>query len=597
MANLLQFQDVSKSYGMKNLFDKAAFSVDDGEHVGVIGANGAGKSTLFKILIGQEQPDSGIYSKSRNLRLGYLAQEDDWGIDKNLETLLESRTAKPLWKLKEFALGFGLDEEKFVKPLKELSGGYRMRAQLLCMMAEEPNLMLLDEPTNYLDLESLLFLESYLCDHNGAFMVISHDRRFLNRISDHVLEVEAPDLIKFPGNLDDYFEQKELLRSQLEKEALKQDAKKKHIMNFVDRFRAKATKARQAQSRLKLLEKMPDVEIKALPIKARIQIPAVRSTGRLIMRLKEVDLGYPSKVVLRGLNLEIERGDRIGVVGPNGAGKSTLLKALSQKLEPLKGMAEWGAGVEVAYFSQHLGDALDMSSTVESEIAKRAHRDVLPQEVRALSGSLLFKDEADLQKRVSVLSGGEKSRVALAQILLQKTPFLVLDEPTNHLDFDTVESLSQALASFGGTLVVVSHDRDFISRVCSKILEIQDGKVNLYPGSYEEYLWSVTRGSYGSLGVGQVEESSVVVGSVLDPLPNAAQIAEQRERRRQLRLAQEAAKEAEKRYLKCERDVARFSQSTDPESVKELSEAYLQLEKAEAEWLECLERVDLLGAS
>jgi ATP-binding cassette, subfamily F, member 3 len=467
----------------------------------------------------------------------------------------------------------------------------------MCMIAEEPNLMLPDEPTNYLDLESLIFLESFLCDFQAAFMVISHDRRFLNQISDHILEVEAPDLIKFPGNLDDYFEQKELLRAQLEKEALKQEAKKKHIMNFVDRFRAQATKARQAQSRLKQLDKMPDVHIKALPVKARIQIPAVRSTGRLIVRLKDVDLGYGAKVVLQGLNLEIERGDRIGVVGPNGAGKSTLLKALSQKLEPLRGSLEWGPGVDAAYFSQHLGDALDMSATVDDEIAKGAHRDVLPQEVRSLAGSLLFKDELDLQKKISVLSGGEKSRVALAQILLKKTPFLVLDEPTNHLDFDTVESLSQALGSFSGTQVVVSHDRDFISRVCSKILEIKDGQVNLYPGSYEEYLWSVTRGSYGSLGT--AADLVITDGSALTQGSGAAEAVDEsalarKERRKQFRDAEARAKEAEKRYLKFEREVARLSGERAGTAVQELAEAYANLQKAETEWMACIEEVDRL---
>jgi ATP-binding cassette subfamily F protein 3 len=365
-------------------------------------------------------------------------------------------------------------------------------------------------------------------------------------------------------------------------------------MYFVDRFRAKATKARQAQSRLKLLAKMPTVEIKALPVRARIQIPPVRLTGRSIVRLSGVDLGYPDKRVLRGLDLEIERGDRIGVVGPNGAGKSTLLKALSQKLEPQAGALEWGVGVGAAYFSQHLGDALNMTSTVESEIARGAHRDVLPQEVRALSGSLLFKDELDLQKTISVLSGGEKSRVALAQVLLKKTPFLVLDEPTNHLDFDTVESLSQALEQFDGTLVVVSHDRDFISRVASKILEIKDGRVNLYPGNYEEYLWSVTRGSYGSLGTAQ-EMTTNVARPPAVTAPNAepeASVAERKEKRKQLREAQERAKEAEKRYLKWEREVKRLGEGGD---VNELAAAYRELEAAEEAWMKELEVVEGLG--
>ncbi|MEO5668942.1 MAG: ABC-F family ATP-binding cassette domain-containing protein [Bdellovibrionota bacterium] len=610
MANLLQFQNASKAYGLKKLFDSADFSVDEGEHIGVIGANGAGKSTLFRILVGQETLDNGIYAKSRDLRMGYLAQEDDWKLDTSLEHELEERASKPLWKMKEIGLGLGLKEEQFSQPLKELSGGFRMRAQLLTMLAAEPNLMLLDEPTNYLDLESLLFLEHFLVDYPGAFLLISHDRRFLKRVADHILEVEAPDLTKFPGDIDDYFEEKRVLREQLEREVTKQENKRKDIMDFVNRFRAKASKARQAQSRMKFLEKMPTIEIKALPVGAQIKIPAPMTTSKLIVRMTEASLGYPGKTILRDVRFEIERGDHIGVVGPNGAGKSTLLKALSGLMTPQVGAIEWGQNMRIGYFAQHLTESLDLKATVESEMQRKAHPDVLPQEVRNLAGSLLFRDEEDLRKRVGVLSGGEKSRVALGQILLQKNPVLVLDEPTNHLDFDTVESLSQALAAYPGTLIVVSHDRDFISRVSNKILQIDHGQVLAFPGTYDEYAWSVERGSYG----GAVTPAKPVVSDApsaanLPRVPSAAggDLKERRkELNRDLRSAQELTKVLERDTRSLEARVAKITADLNqagqsPAKLAELGRdlhgTQTKLEATEEQWILCLEKIEHLEKS
>jgi len=491
---LLQLQNGAKGFGARKLFESASFAINEGEHVGVIGPNGAGKTTLFKILAQQETLDEGQVTRSQQLRLGYLEQEAEWNLDEIVETYLASQCLKPLWDLKQLGLRLGLTETHFRSRLSELSGGYRMRVKLLYLIGQEPNLLLLDEPTNFLDLETLLVFENFLQDFSGAFLMISHDREFLRRTTDHIVEVEGGDITKFPGNLDDYFEQKAQLREILEKQLLNQEAKKKSVMDFVTRFGAKATKARQAQSRLRALEKMEKIEIKDLPLRAAIQIPEPVKTGKEILSLIHGECGYPGKSILKNVELRLERGKHLGIVGLNGAGKSTLLKSLGAQIPLLAGDLKFGLNVSLAYFSQHSAEQLDPASTVLEALTLGAHPSVVQQEVLNIAGSLLFAGEA-VQKKVKVLSGGEKSRVALGQILLKKAPLLLLDEPTNHLDFDTVEALTEALARYEGSIITVSHDRAFIGRVANQILEVRHGQLLLYPGTYDEYVWSLQKGS------------------------------------------------------------------------------------------------------
>lgn len=490
---LLQLQSGFKSYGPKVLFEEAGFAINEGEHVGVIGPNGAGKTTLFKILVGQEHLDSGEVTKSQQLRLGYLEQESDWAVDEKVEDYLGNSCIKPLWELKQLGIRLGLTENHFQAQLKSLSGGYRMRVKLLYLIGQEPNLLLLDEPTNFLDLETLLVLENFLQEFKGAFLLISHDREFLRRVTDHILEVEAGDMVKFAGNLDDYFEQKAQLAEILQKQALSQQAKKKSIMDFVTRFGAKATKAKQAQSRLKQLGKMETIELKAAPTHSTINIPPASPTGKMILEIENVSCGYPERTILKNVNLRLERGNHLGIVGLNGAGKSTLLKSLAMQIPLLEGEIKWGHQVRYSYFAQHTPEALDPNHSVLEAMAHAAPKEITQQDILNIAGSLLFSGDA-VHKKVRVLSGGEKSRVALGQILLQKSPLLLLDEPTNHLDFDTVEAMTHSLERYEGTIVTVSHDRGFIGRVANKILEVNNGLLTLYPGTYDEYVWSLQKG-------------------------------------------------------------------------------------------------------
>lgn len=492
--NLLQLNQGFKQYGTKVLFDNARFAVNEGEHVGVIGPNGAGKTTLFKILVGQETLDSGELIRSQKLKVGYLEQESREPLDKSAEEFLTETSLTPVWELKQLGLELGLNERHFAVPFHELSGGYRMRMKLLSLIGQQPNLMLLDEPTNFLDLESIMALEKFLQDYAGAFLLISHDREFLKRTTDHTLEVEMGDITKFPGHIDDYFEQKAQMRTILEAQAANQEAKRKSIQDFVDRFGAKATKARQAQSRMKQLEKMEKIDIKDLPVRARINIPPPSHTGKEALVMTEVDLGYDTKKVISDLSLRIETGTHLGVVGFNGAGKSTLLKSLAGRIPLLKGERKLGYQVTLSYYAQHVAEDLNLNDTVFEALQSVAHKDIKQQEILGIAGSLLFSGES-VNKKIRVLSGGEKSRVALGQILLRRSPMLLMDEPTNHLDFDTVNALTEALRSYPGTVIVVSHDRSFIGRIATKILEIRDGHAEIYPGTYDDYLWSLEKGS------------------------------------------------------------------------------------------------------
>jgi ATP-binding cassette, subfamily F, member 3 len=598
--NLLQLQGGSKSYGSRLLFDRAAFSINEGEHVGVIGPNGAGKTTLFKILGGQEELDSGEIVRARKLQLGYLSQHDHWLPGETGNAFLERVTRIPLWDLKARGRVLQLNEEILGRPVLSLSGGYRMRIKLLGLMGQEPNLMLLDEPTNYLDLETTLLLERFLQDYDGAFLLISHDREFLRRTTDHILEVEAGEMTKYNGNIDDYFEQKEMLRGQLETRAAGLAEKRREILDFVARFGAKATKARQAQSRLKQLAKMETIEVKPLPVTATIRIPAPSKTGKLVLAVDHASFGYGEKTVLRRVNLQVQRGDHLAVVGLNGAGKSTLLKGISGALPPLEGKFELGLGVKMAFFAQHVVEALDPADTVLRSLEKAAHPEIKHQEILDLAGSLLFSGD-DVKKSVQVLSGGEKSRVALGRVLLQKAPCLVLDEPTNHLDFQTVEALTNALRAYEGTVIVVSHDRGFIRRVGTKILEVAQGNVRVYPGTYEEYVWSLQQDLARAEGAGNVRaegagEARAAADSAASGEQAPAKAPNWKERKKQL---DRELRSCEKKIAECERELAALqveneelntriaaTANPDPGMIRSMSENGARIAELEELWLQ-----------
>lgn len=589
--NLLQVQKISKSFGARYLFKDASFSINADEHVGVIGPNGAGKSTLFRVLTQEEQVDDGEVVTSNKLSLGYLSQHDHWIKGETGNEYLERTSKIPLWELKPKGKILEVSEDILDREILSLSGGYRMRIKLLGLLGQKPNLMLLDEPTNYLDLETTLVLERFLQDFDGAFLLISHDREFLRRTTDHILELESGEMTKYNGNIDDYFEQKELIRTQLAAKAMGQAEKRKQILDFVARFGASATKARQAQSKLKSLAKMEVIEIKPLPSSATIRIPTPIKTGKTTLSIENASFGYPQKTVLKNVSLQITRGDHVAVVGLNGAGKSTLLKGISGVLPPIQGKFEFGFGVTTALFSQHVVEALSefQNDTVFSALSKMAPKDITTQEILNLAGSLLFSGD-DTKKTISVLSGGEKSRVALGRVLLQRAPCLVLDEPTNHLDFQTVEALASALKAYEGTVIVVSHDRGFIKEIGTKILEVSHGSVRLYPGTYEEYIWRLQQEEVTEENIIH-EPDEIVAEEPALPLKN-----DREEKKRKERLL----RDCEKKILQCEQELTqrqseleiinkKIAESKSPppiEIINKLGENSHRIQELEALWLE-----------
>ena len=524
---LAGLQNVTFEFGARALVEDATWHIQPNERIGLIGYNGTGKSTILKLLAGDYQPSTGTVERSRETSIGYLHQdllsfdtndsilkvalgafEKVLQLEKEIEELgqrLEKDQDEKLLheyadklhaletlggysihhRTEEVLQGLGFANSDLQRPYNEFSGGWRMRVLLAKMILQQPDLLLLDEPTNHLDLPSIEWLEKYLLHYQGSVVIVSHDKYFLNRMVTKIVELYQKELHVYNGNYD-FYEKEKTERIALQQRAYEnQQEYIRQQERFIDRFRAKATKAAQAQSALKRLEKLErieDVEVERPNIKINFRVD--KTPGKVLVELKDVSKSFGDNIIVERSSVEIDRGDKIALIGANGKGKSTLLRMIAGT-EPFKGERKWGHNVEEAFYAQHQLEALNINNTVLDEM-KECGSQKTELELRTLLGCFLFSGD-DVEKKIKVLSGGEKARVALAKTIISKANFLLLDEPTNHLDMHSSDLLVEALNRYEGSYILVSHDRFFISKTANKIWEIVDYKIKEFDGGYDEY--------------------------------------------------------------------------------------------------------------
>jgi ATP-binding cassette, subfamily F, member 3 len=525
---MIALDGVSKGYGGQQLLQDCTWRIGRGERIGLVGPNGAGKTTLCRILALVEETDAGRVHRDTGVTVGYLPQEVTTGADRTvlaealsgfdevwrLESQLESLAARMAgpdadpgltdtygevqhrfealggYRLEAEAKiilgGLGFSPEGAHRPLAEFSGGWRMRAALARLLLLRPDLLLLDEPTNHLDLESLGWLENFLAAYEGSVVIVSHDRYFLNRMVTAIADLAGGSVTLYHGDYDHFLVECEARQALREAQARNQAKRVAEIERFIDRFRYKASKARQVQSRVKMLDRMERIETEAGARRIHFSFPQPPRTGRLVARLAGVRKAYGDNVVYSGVDFLVERGDRVALVGVNGAGKSTLLKVLAGALPFDAGERALGSHVEVQYYAQHQLDLLDPTRTVLEEI-EMAAPEAQTSRLRTILGSFLFSGDT-VEKKVAVLSGGEKARLALAKMLARPAALLCMDEPTNHLDLASKEVLEEALSGFTGTIVFISHDRYFINRIATQVVEVDHGHLTTHLGTYDDYL-------------------------------------------------------------------------------------------------------------
>ncbi len=487
MAVLLQIVNASKSYGDQTLLDHADAVISDNVKVGFIGRNGAGKSTLLRVLLGEEELDSGEIIRHPNLRLGYLRQHDPFVPGETALEYLMRDSEQPEWRCGEVAGQFEVKGAYLSGPVAKLSGGWQTRLKLAALLLHEPNLLLLDEPTNFLDLRTQILLEHFLRDYRSGCLIVSHDRAFLGATCTHTLGLARGKLNSFPGKVDAYLEaQKEKREHDVRSNAAVM-VKKKHLEDFIARNKARASTASLAQSKAKALEKLEFTEIESDEPIAAIRPPRIDPRKGTAIRCRDLTIGYPEREIATEVGWELDHGQRAAVVGDNGQGKTTFLRTLVDSLPPLAGEVRWGYGCKVGVYAQHVYSTLPDKHTVLEYLRGRAAFGKKEQEILGVAGALLFRG-SHVEKNIGVLSGGERARLVLAGLLLSDYNVLVLDEPGNHLDVDTVDALVDALVGYEGTVIFTSHDRHFTSRVATCVVEVRDGRVTTYSGKYQTYL-------------------------------------------------------------------------------------------------------------
>jgi len=492
MAVLLQVVDAHKSYGHQVLLDGAEVTITDEHKVGFIGRNGAGKSTLLRVLLGEEELDKGEIVRHSKLRLGYLRQHDPFLPGETVLEFLMRDSGQPDWKCGEVAGRFELKGAYLDGPLKKLSGGWQTRVKLAALLLHEPNLLLLDEPTNFLDLRTQILLEHFLRDFKEACLIVSHDRAFLGATCTQTLDLSRGKLTLYPGKVDAFLDYQRERREHDERVNAAIMSKRKQLETFIDKNRARASTASRAKSKGKQLERLQTVEVMGDEPTVAIRAPQVDPRQGPAVRCINLAIGYSEHEVAREIHVEVDHQSRVAIVGDNGQGKTTFLRTLVHSLPPLAGQVRWGFGCDLGVYAQHVYTSLPENRTVLEYLEYEAAPGTKTQAILDLAASFLFRGE-HINKPISVLSGGERARLCLAGLLLTKHNVLVLDEPGNHLDVETVEALADALVDYRGTVLFTTHDRHFMRRVATSIVEVRAGRVVNYRGDYDAYLYYVNK--------------------------------------------------------------------------------------------------------
>ncbi len=587
MPVLIQVRDAEKRFGDQILLDSAELSLVDDVKVGFIGRNGAGKSTLLKVLLGEEEVEKGEVIHHPSLRIGYLRQHDPFLPGESALDFLMRDSQQPDWRCGEVAGQFELKGAYLEGPVKELSGGWQTRVKLAALLLQDPNLLMLDEPTNFLDLRTQILLEHFLRGFGKAALIVSHDRAFLNATCSQTLELSRGKLTMFPGKIDGFLEYRDERREHDRRVNATVSAKQKQLKRFIEKNRANASTASQARSKAKQLERLQTTEIMVDEPTVVIKAPQVAPRSGTAVRCEGLSIGYPDQTVASGIQLEIDHGDRAAIVGDNGQGKTTLLRTLVHSLDPLDGTLKWGYGVDIGTYAQHVYTSLDERLTVVEHLEYVSDSNTTRQDVLAMAGALLFRDE-HIQKKVKVLSGGERARLCMAGLLLGTANVLVLDEPGNHLDVETVEALAEALKLYQGTVVFTSHDRHFMKRVATSVIEVRDGNVKNYFGDYDSYLSSVEQ----EIDAGERDRNSgkgKASGNA-----KASSKVDYRQNRRDHRKVEKEIKNLEKKIARLDEEKREINQKlmseTDPDKAlkmhHEMQELGEQLSESEERWLE-----------
>ena len=492
MTTLLKLEDAYKGYGDRNLLDGAEVEIPDDHKLGFIGRNGAGKSTLIRILLGEEELDKGQITRHPRLRLGYLRQHDPFHEGESVLEFLMRDTGQPDWRCGAVAGQFEIKGALLEGPVRKLSGGWQTRVKLTALLLHEPNLLLLDEPTNFLDLRTQLLLEEFLKGFRGGCLIVSHDRAFLDATCDHTLSIARGKLTLYPGTVDAFLDYERQQREHDERSNAIVLAKRRQLETFIAKNRSHANTAVQAKSKEKQLERLTLKTFDKAEKTVRMKVPAIEARSGPALRCTDLSIGYGEHVVATDIQVEIEHGTRVAVVGDNGQGKTTFLRTVADSLAPLSGSLRWGFGCDIGCYAQHVDTSLPEHYTVREYLSAEATSDATAQTVLDMAGSFLFRGD-DVDKPVSVLSGGERARLCMAGLLLGKHSVLILDEPGNHLDVETVESLAEALNRYRGTVIFTSHDRSFLERMATSVIEVRDGSVTNYLNDYASYLYRVKK--------------------------------------------------------------------------------------------------------